>query len=388
MGTGAPDQSEGTRVRVRFGDLAREFAEFEGEYRTAVDRVLRRGWYILGEEVRAFERDFAAWLGARECVGCASGTDAITLALKALDIGAGDEVITVANTCGPTIVGIENAGARVRLVDADPQTLMLDTRQLGAALTAATRAIVPVHLYGGAVDMQAVLGFAAEHGLRVVEDCAQSHGSELRGRRTGSFGDISAFSFYPSKNLGAAGDGGACVTNDPELAERLRQLRNYGQATRYTHVTRGLNSRLDELQAALLRVKLPHVGQWNERRRVIARRYRAALQNVANLRIPEWPPEVRPVYHLFVILHATRSALQTHLTMAGIETYVHYPIPIHLQPAYADLGYRRGSFSVAEAVADELVSLPMYPSMSDGEVDQVIDAIRCFEPIDGDGGDA
>ncbi len=366
-------------MTVRFGDLAREYAQFEDEYRAAIERVLRRGWYILGEEVRAFEREFADWLGVRECVGCASGTDALTLALRALGIGAGDEVITATNTCGPTIVGIENAGARVRLVDADPRTLMLDVQQLPAALTPSTRAIVPVHLYGAAADMEGVLAFARQHGLRVVEDCAQSHGSEFRGRRTGTFGDIGAFSFYPSKNLGAFGDAGACVTQDAELAERLRQLRNYGQASRYTQVTRGLNSRLDELQAALLRVKLPHVEQFNERRRAIARRYHDGFRGVRALRLPETSRDVRAVFHLFVILHSARAALQEHLTAAGIETFVHYPIPVHLQPAYGDLGYALGVFPVAERVARELVSLPMHPWMSDAEVDEVIEAVRAFE---------
>lgn len=365
-------------MTVRFGDLARDYAQFKSEYDAAFERVLRRGWYILGEELRRFETEFAAWLGIDAAVGCASGTDALTLALKALDVGHGDEVITAANTCGPTIVGIENAGARVRLVDADPQTLMLDARQLPAALTPATRAIVPVHLYGAAADMDAILAFARRHRLHVVEDCAQSHGSELGGRRTGTFGDIGAFSFYPSKNLGAAGDAGACVTRDAELAERLRQLRNYGQGTRNSHVIRGLNSRLDELQAALLSAKLPHVERMNERRRVIAGRYQDGLSGVRGLRIPPAAPTVHPVFHLFVIMHPHRDALQTHLTACGVETFVHYPIAVHLQPAYVDLGYPRGTFPVAERAGDELLSLPMHPWLTDAEVATVISAVREF----------
>lgn len=364
---------------VRFGDLAREYAELKPAYHAAIERVLQRGWFILGEEVRGFEREFADWLGARECVGCASGTDALTLALRALDIGPGDEVITVANTCGPTVVGIENAGARVRLVDADTDTLMLDVTQLAGACTSRTRAIVPVHLYGAAVAMDPLLDFARRQRLRVVEDCAQSHGSTWRGRKTGTFGDIAAFSFYPSKNLGAAGDGGACVTDDPALAERLRQLRNYGQATRYTHVARGLNSRLDELQAAILRIKLPHLEGLNQRRAAIAARYAGLGAATGRVRPLTVPPEVSTVHHLYVIRHPRRDDLQQFLRTRGIETLIHYPIPVHLQPAYADLGYARGSFPAAERAAAELLSLPMHPWLAEREVDAVIEAVRAFD---------
>lgn len=365
-----------TAATVPFGGIARESAALKDAYRAAIDRVLQSGRYILGDEVRSFERELAAWLGVRECIGCASGTDALTLALKALGVGAGDEVITAANTCGPTVVGIENAGARVRLVDADPATLMLDPRRLEAAATPATRAIVPVHLYGSAVEIDCVLAFARRNGLHVVEDCAQSIGSTFHGRKTGSFGDVSAFSFYPSKNLGALGDAGACVTNDPALAERLRQLRRYGQASRYLHVARGLNSRLDELQAAVLRAKLPHLERMNRRRQAIAARYAEGLAGVPGLALPAVPEGVTSVFHLFVVLHPRRDELQRRLAERGIETLIHYPIPIHLQPAYAALGYRRGDFPASEAAAERLLSLPLHPWLSNDEVDRVIAAVR------------
>jgi dTDP-3-amino-3,4,6-trideoxy-alpha-D-glucose transaminase len=367
-----------TALAVPFGDLARESAELKDAYHAAIDRVLRSGRYILGDEVRSFERELAAWLGVKECVGCASGTDALTLALKALGIGAGDEVITAANTCGPTVVGIENAGARARLVDAEPATLMLDARRLAAALTPATRAIVPVHLYGSAADMNAVLAFARRAGLRVVEDCAQSLGSTFSGRKTGTLGDIGAFSFYPSKNLGALGDGGACVTNDSALAERLRQLRHYGQASRYLQVARGLNSRLDELQAALLRVKLPSLESMNRRRQAIAARYAEALGDIPELILPRVADGASSVFHLLVVLHPRRDDLQRFLGGRGIETLIHYPIPVHLQPAYADLGYARGDFPVSEAAAERLLSLPLHPWLSDEQVDRVVAAVRSF----------
>jgi dTDP-4-amino-4,6-dideoxygalactose transaminase len=365
-------------TRVPFADLAREYEPLGAAYHAAVERVLRRGWYVLGEELREFERAFAAWLDVRHCVGCGSGTDAITLALKALGIGRGDDVVTVANTGAMTVVGIENSGARARLVDADPETLMLDVRKLEAALTPATRAVVPVHLYGSAVDMGGLLAVARRHHLAVVEDCAQSHGSEWQGRKTGTFGDIGAFSFYPSKNLGALGDGGACVTNDPQLAERLRQLRNYGQASHYVHVARGLNSRLDELQAALLGAKLPHVASMNERRRAIAHRYSERLRGVAGLRLPRVGDDVHAVYHLFVVLHPERDALQQHLAAAEVQTSIHYPVPVHLQPVYHDLGYAQGAFPVAERAGQQLLSLPLHPWMEDREVEQVINAVRDF----------
>jgi len=363
---------------VPFGDLARECRALAPQLSAAFERVTRSGWFVLGAEVAGFEAEFAAWLGAGTAVGCASGTDAITLALKALDIGRGDEVITAANTCGPTAVGIENAGARLRLVDADAETLMLDAAQLAAAITPRTRAIVPVHLYGAAADLDAIGAVAARHGVAVVEDCAQSHGSAWNGRRTGTVGAIGAFSFYPSKNLGALGDGGACVTQDPGLDARLRRLRNYGQADRYTQVERGLNSRLDELQAALLRAKLPHLDAWNARRAGLAERYRAGLADCADVSQPRVPRLARSVHHLFVIRHPRRDALQTFLRERGIATYVHYPLPLHRHPAYADLDYAAGAFPVAERAAAELLSLPMHAFLTEDEVDVVCDAIHAF----------
>ncbi len=363
---------------VRFGNLARETAQHGSEYQEAFARVMRSGWFVLGEEGRAFESEFAAWLGMEQCVGCASGTDALSLALKALGIGPGDAVVSAANTCGPTIVGIQRAGAQVQLVDADPETLMLDARGLEAALSDATRAIVPVHLYGAAVDMDPVIDVARRHGLYVVEDCAQCHGSEYRGRKTGTFSDISAFSFYPSKNLGALGDGGACATNSRELAERLRRLRNYGQESRYTHLEQGLNSRLDEIQAAILRTKLPQLARMNRRREVIASQYREGLANCPGVVIPRLSEGARSVYQLFVILHHQRDELQAFLAARDIETYIHYPVPVHCQPAFAGLGYQPGAFPVAERMARQLLSLPMHPWLEEAEVETVVDAVREF----------
>ncbi|MDX2170988.1 MAG: DegT/DnrJ/EryC1/StrS family aminotransferase [Deltaproteobacteria bacterium] len=364
---------------VPFGDLAREAAAIAADLETAFARVVRSGWFVLGREVEAFEAEFAAWIGAGTTVGCASGTDAITLALKAVGVGRDDEVITAANTCGPTAVGIENAGARLRLVDADPATLMLDAGQLAAAITPRTRAIVPVHLYGHAADMDAIGAVAARHGVPVVEDCAQSHGSEWNGRRTGTFGAIAAFSFYPSKNLGALGDAGACLTADAGLDARLRRLRNYGQADRYTQAERGLNSRLDEVQAALLRAKLPHLTDWNARRAAIAHRYAAGLASCPDVALVAPPPAARSVYHLFAIRHPRRDALQAFLRERGVATYVHDPVPVHLHPAYADLGYARGAFPVAERACAELLSLPMHAFLSDDEVDAVCEAVWAFQ---------
>ncbi len=364
--------------RIRFGDLSREARELRPALEAAFHRVLDRGWYVLGEELAAFEQEFAAWLPRRACVGCASGTDAITLALRALGVGAGDEVITAANTCGPTAVGIRNSGATVVLADADPATLMLDPAAAERAVSPATKAIVPVHLYGGAADLEALGALAERRGLVLVEDCAQSHGSSLHGRRTGTWGDVGAFSFYPSKNLGALGDGGACATGDPDVAERLRQLRNYGQATRYTHDAWGVNSRLDELQAAFLRAKLPHLERGNERRRALAARYREALADCPGLELPRLAPGVVSVHHLFVILHPDRDALQRHLAEQGIDTLVHYPVPLHRQPGFADLGYAPGDFPVAESACARLLSLPLHPWLLDAEVDRVCGAVRRF----------
>lgn len=362
---------------IPFVELQSQFRQIEGEVRSAIDRVLERSWYILGEEGAAFEREFAAWVGSACAVGVGSGTDAIHLALRAAGIGHGDEVITVANTCVPTIAGIGASGATTVLVDAHPDTLTLDPAMLAGALTARTRAIVPVHLYGHPCDMDPILAFAVEHGLAVVEDCAQAHGTRYKDRACGTLGHLAAFSFYPSKNLGAYGDGGAVTTADPALDAALRKLRNYGEETRYHHVVPGFNSRLDEIQAAILRVKLPHVEAWNEQRRALAARYADALAGLP-LQLPPQAAWAESNHHLYPIRLDRRDELQIFLRERGIQTLMHYPIAVHLQPAYANLGYGRDAFPVAELACASVLSLPLYPEMEQGIQDEIIRAVGSF----------
>jgi dTDP-4-amino-4,6-dideoxygalactose transaminase len=365
-------------VTVRFGDLARHTAAVRDELDAAADRVLGSGQFLFGGEVESFEESFAAWCGAVHAVGVANGTDAITIALQAVGVGAGDEVITVANSCIPTAVGIENAGAIPVLVDAEPVTRTIDVTQVDAAITPRTRAILPVHLYGQCADLGPLLQIARARGLALVEDCAQAHGAEIDGRRAGSIGDAAAFSFYPTKNLGALGDGGAVVTNDAAVAERVRLLGNYGERERFEHVLHGRNSRLDALQAAFLSAKLPHLEAWTERRRGIAARYAAALEGTG-VRAPVEAPGRRHVYHLYVVETDGRDAFRATLGATGIETAVHYPRPIHLQPAYRALGEGR-SLPVSERLASRLVSLPIYPELTDDEVEAVAAALRSASP--------
>ncbi len=364
---------------VPFVELQSQFRAIEAEVRGAIDRVLERSWYVLGEECAAFEREFAAWVGTRHAVGVGSGTEAIHLALRAVGVGHGDEVITVANTCVPTIAGIGASGAMPVLVDAHPETLTLDPDKLGAALSARTRAIVPVHLYGHPCDMDPIMAFAAEHGLTVVEDCAQAHGALYKGRPCGTLGHLAAFSFYPSKNLGAYGDAGAVTTNDPTLDAALRKLRNYGEETRYHHVVPGFNSRLDEIQAAILRVKLPHVAAWNEQRRALAARYAEGLAGHPIL-LPPHAAWALSNHHLYPIRTTRRDELQVFLKEQGVQTLMHYPIPVHLQPAYANLGYGAGAFPVSETSCGTVLSLPLYPEMEPTAVDAVVGGIRRFFP--------
>lgn len=362
---------------IPFVELQSQFRQIEDQVRSAIDRVLERSWYVLGEEGAAFEREFASWVGTAHAVGVGSGTEAIHLALRAASIGQGDEVITVANTCVPTIAGIGASGATPVLVDAHPDTLTLDPAMLAGTLTARTRAIVPVHLYGHPCDMDPIMAFAADHGLTVVEDCAQAHGARYKGRACGTLGHMAAFSFYPSKNLGAYGDGGAVTTSDPALDAALRKLRNYGEETRYHHVVPGFNSRLDEIQAAILRVKLPHVAGWNEQRRALAARYADALVGLP-LQLPPRAEWAESNHHLYPVRLAQREGLQSFLRDRGIQTLMHYPIPVHLQPAYSNLGHRRGAFPVSERACDSVLSLPLYPEMEQGAQDEVIRAVGSF----------
>ncbi len=362
---------------IPFVELKSQFRALESEMREAIDRVLERGWFVLGEELESFEHAFAAYLGARHAVGVGSGTDAIHLALRAADVGAGDEVITVANTAVPTLAGISASGATPVLVDIDPETFTIDPALLERAVTEKTKAVVPVHLYGHACDMDAIMTIADAKGLAVIEDCAQAHGAKYKGRPCGTFGAAAAFSFYPSKNLGAYGDGGAVATNSAELYERLRKLRNYGEETRYHHVCQGFNSRLDEIQAAVLSVKLPHLDVWNDARRKHAEQYREVLAGLP-LRLPieaEWAAHC---YHLYVIRSPQRDALRLHLQAEGIGTQLHYPVPVHLQEAYAFLDKGPGSFPQSEKAAAEVLSLPMYPELSSEEIAQIGRAVEDF----------
>ncbi|RRR72640.1 MAG: DegT/DnrJ/EryC1/StrS family aminotransferase [Candidatus Viridilinea halotolerans] len=367
-----------TTPQVPFGDLARQAAALGEDLNAALLRVAAGGWYVLGEEVRQFEAEFAAYCGTAHCVGVANGFEALYLALVALEIGPGDEVITVANACIYQAAAILQAGARPVFVDVDPQTHNLDPNLIEAALTPRTKAILPVHLYGRLADMPAIYALARAHGLALIEDAAQAHGAwqEVAGhpRRAGAWGDVACFSFYPSKNLGALGDGGALTTDDVALAAHLRSLRMYGWDKKYvTSALGGRNSRLDEIQAAVLRLKLRHLEAWNR-----ARAERAGWYNELLAGLPLTLPADEPghVYHLFVVESAQRDALRQQLLAAGIGCDIHYPLPTHLQPAYQHLGYQPGALPVTERLASQILSLPLYPELRREEVALVAQACR------------
>ncbi len=350
-----------------------------GEIDAAIARVLGGGRYLLGPETAAFEQEWAAYVGVAHAVTAASGTDALHLALRACGIGPGDEVLTVSHTAVATVSAIDLCGAQPVLVDIDPATHTLHSAALEGALTGRTRAVVLVHLYGTPADVEPVLAFCRAHGLRLIEDCAQSHGALSHGRRVGSIGDAAAFSFYPTKNLGALGDGGAVVTNDDTLAATLRSLRQYGwRQQRYVSEEAGWNGRIDELQAAVLRVKLPALDADNDRRRALAARYQAALAGTAGLRLPAEPADTRGVVHQYVVRCAERDRLAAFLHEAGIGTLVHYPVPIHRQPAYAARGLARTPLPETDRAAAEVLSLPMYPQLPPEAADTVATHIRRF----------
>ncbi len=359
---------------IPFLEFKAQFRAIEDEVRAAVNEVLESGWYVLGKQLEAFEKAFADYLGVRHVVGVASGTDAIHLALRAAGVAPGGEVLSVANTCVPTVAAICAASAKPRLVDVSPETLTMDAAKLDAAIGRQTQAILPVHLYGHPCDMDPILEVARAHNIPVIEDCAQAHGAEYRGRRCGTFGLAAAFSFYPTKNLGAYGDAGAVATDDDDVAQRLRQLRNYGEDRRYYHGCQGFNSRLDEMQAAVLRVKLRHLDDWTQARRKRAQAYRERLANTPLLLPPdaEW---ARQNYHLFAVRSPERDAIAAHLKRADIGVLMHYPVPIHLQPGYADLGYAQGAFPVAERACNEVFSLPLYPELSFEDLGRVCQAL-------------
>jgi dTDP-4-amino-4,6-dideoxygalactose transaminase len=364
---------------VPFGDLKAHVSALRPQIDAALARVLDSGWFILGPEGEAFERELAAALQARQAVAVANGTEAIQLALEALGLAPGDEVVTSPLTAAFTALAILRAGAQPVFADVDPVTLNVSPETVARAITPHTRALLPVHLYGHPVDLDPLLEQARRRGIPLVEDACQAIGAQYKGRPVGVLSGIGALSFYPTKNLGAFGDGGAVVVDDPEVAARLRRLRNGGQSDRYRHEVAGINSRLDEMQAALLRVKLGHLAAWTERRRALAARYHEGLAG-AGVDLPVEQPYARAVYHLYVIRHPRRDALAVALKERGIGTLIHYPIPLHLQPAFAALGLRPGDFPVAERAAGEILSIPLFPEMSDGQAEAVIRAIREVAP--------
>jgi len=363
----------GTRT-LSLVDLGRQLVRIRAEVDEALARVLDSTAFILGPEVRRFEEEFARFVGVRHAVGVGSGLDALRLAMRAAGIGPGDEVITVANTFIATVLAIIEAGARPVLVDCTPDTMLIDPDAVERAITPRTRALLPVHLYGQMVPMGPILDIARARGLAVIEDAAQAHGAAERSGRAGAVGLAGCFSFYPGKNLGAFGDGGMVTTDDEGLANRIRTLRDYGQTRKYRHEVAGCNSRLDSMQAAILRVKLRHLDDWNEDRRRAAARYREGLAET-----PLVPAGARPdathVYHLFVVRCPDRDGLARDLNERGIATGIHYPVPVHLQPACADLGFGPGSFPVAEAAAGEILSLPLFPEITEEEVDGTCEAV-------------
>ena len=360
---------------MKFLDLGLTEPSLREELDRAYRRVMDSGWLVLGPELSAFEGEFADYCGAAHCVGVGTGLDAMILTLRAKGIGAGAEVIVPSHTFAATWVAVAAAGATPVPVEVDPATFTLDPRNIATAITPRTAAIMPVSLYGHAIYAGPIMALADRHGLFVLEDAAQGHGSAYEGRRTGSVAHATAFSFYPTKNLGALGEAGAVVTNDAALADRLRMLRNYGARRRYEHELIGINSRLDELQAAFLRVQLARLEAGNAQRRELAAQYGRLLRGVGDLTLPQEAPWARHVYHLYVLRSPARDELQAKLSAADIETIVHYPVACHLQPAFSDLGFKRGDFPIAERLADEVLSLPLRPGMPAADVEQVAAAI-------------
>lgn len=360
---------------IPFLDLKAPHQELQSELDEVWARVRDSGWYILGPEVDAFEQEYAAYCGAQHCVGVANGLDALHLALRALGVDIGDEVIVPSNTYIATWLAVSQCGAVPVPVEPDPATHNLDPERVEAAITPRTKVILPVHLYGQPADLDPILSIARRHGLRVLEDAAQAHGARYKGQRIGAHGDAVAWSFYPGKNLGALGDAGAVTTNDPELADRLRVLRNYGSRVKYVNEVQGWNSRLDPLQAAILRVKLAHLDEWNARRAEIAALYLRELADCGVV-LPQVPDWAQPVWHLFVVRHPRRDDFQQRLAQAGVQTLIHYPIPPHRQQAYAGLGLAEGALPIAERLANEVLSLPIGPHLSDADALAIVEVVK------------
>jgi dTDP-4-amino-4,6-dideoxygalactose transaminase len=368
-------------MRIPVADLGAQHGALRDELLDAFRRVLDSSAFVHGAEVENFEREFAAYCEVPHAIGVANGTDALALALRALHIGTGDAVAVPAFTFAATAEAVLHVGARPLLVDIEPQTFCLDPAGLQRVLRDSSmpvRAVIPVHLYGQPAAMDEITAVARAAGAAVIEDAAQAHGARYRGRRTGGLGVLGCFSFYPTKNLGALGDAGALTTTDAALAARLAMLRDHGQREKYVHDIVGFNSRLDGVQAAMLRVKLRHLDAWNARRQALAELYRHHLRDVPDLTLPVAAPDRDHVYHLFVVRTAARAALRAHLQACEIGTSVHYPLPVHLQPAFAELGDRAGEFPVAEAAAREVLALPLYPELSDEQVITVCDAVRAW----------
>lgn len=356
--------------------LDRQYRMFAEEYKQAVLRVLDSGWYVLGKEVESFEREYAGYMGSKHCVGLNNGLDSLTLSLRAMGIGKGDEVIVPANTFIATVMGIVENGAMPVFVEPD-EYYNLDADGIEEHITQKTRAVIVVHLYGQAANMQKIRDIVDRHQLYLIEDCAQAHTASFQGRMIGTWGDVGCFSFYPTKNLGAFGDGGAIITNHDEIAARMRMIRNYGCSRKYHNEVKGVNSRLDEIQAALLRVKLGHLKELTEERRAGAERYLEEIHNNA-ITLPQIREGATHVWHLFVVRCQKRDALQAYLLEKGIRTQIHYPIPPHLQECYTDLGYHEGEFPITEQYAREVLSLPLFNGMTDEEIQYVIDAVNAF----------
>lgn len=368
-------------IKIPFGDVKVQYNLIKEEIDDAINRVFERGWFILGEELEVFEKEFAKYCNCLYGIGVGSGTEALHLALLALSVTSGDEVITVPNTAVPTISAISLAGAIPKFVDINPETYTMDVTKVESVITKKTKAIIPVHLYGQCADMDAILDIAKSYNLVVIEDACQAHGALYKGKKAGSIGDVGCFSFYPSKNLGAFGDGGMVVTNNAYIAERLRLLRNYGQEKRYHHKIKGINSRLDEIQAAILTVKLKYLDEWNMKRRKKADLYKNLLKGTPSILLPIEASYCKHVYHLLVIRCKQRNELQEFLLKSGIGTLIHYPVPVHLQESYKDLGYRCGDFPITEIYAEIILSLPMYPELDYESIRYIVDKIKKYEEL-------
>jgi dTDP-4-amino-4,6-dideoxygalactose transaminase len=362
-------------MKIPFLDLKAPYQELQAEVDEAYERVMNSGWYLLGDELAGFEQEFAAYCGVQYCVGVANGLEALHLVLRAWNIGPGDQVIVPSNTYIATWLAVTHTGATPVPVEPDERTYNIDPNKIETAITAKTKAIIAVHLYGQPADIDSIRVIANKYGLKILEDGAQAHGAEYHNRKVGSLGDAAGISMYPGKNLGAMGDGGVVTTNDVSLAQKVKILRNYGSERKYYNEVIGFNSRLDELQAAFLRVKLAKLNDWNERRKKIVNRYLRELKDQAAILLPYVPDGVNPAWHVFVIRSKQRDILQAKLAYRGISTLIHYPIPPHLSTAYQSFGWERGDFSIAETLANEVLSLPIGPHLSNEQVSYVLDVL-------------